>query len=182
MRPAGRLTTPRLLLRPFREDEAPAVFGYAGRPDFFRYLDHAPLRLRQDYQLADAEEHLLRLRELDAQGWPHWAIIPHAVGRPVGAVRFQPAHDDSGLPELGYGLAPAAWGHGWASEAAAAVLAWCAPDTPTVVARCHPENAASRRLLERLGFAAMGPDANGRLAFCWTAPNLNPGPTSPGTA
>ena len=121
------------------------------------------------------------LEALAAKGFPSWAIVPHAVGRPVGAVRFHPASEGSGLPEMGYGLAPSCWGQGWATEAAAAVLAWASRDTPRIVARCHPGNVASRRLLERIGFVSIGADARGRLAFCWTAPNLNPEPSSQGS-
>lgn len=170
MRPAMPLRTGRLTLRPLVAADAPAVFAYASQPGFFTFLDHVPLAIRQGYRPEDAEQHIRELDEMARAGWPNWAIVPHAIGKPVGAVRFHPAADASGRPELGYGLAPACWGRGWATEAAAAVLAWAAPDTPQVVARCNPANAASRRVLERLGFRPEGPDARGRLAFCWTSP------------
>jgi RimJ/RimL family protein N-acetyltransferase len=173
MREAPILRTERLTLRPFDASdpaEARAVLGYAGQPGFFRYLDHVPLEQRQAYTLAHAAQHLLDLERLAGEGWPHWAIVPDGVGVPVGAVRFHPAFDGSEHPELGYGLGPAWWGRGYATEACAAVLAWAAPDTPVVVARCHPGNAASRRVLARLGFEPLGLDARGRLSSCWRAP------------
>lgn len=54
---------------------------------------------------------------------------------------------------LFYRLDPAFWGHGYASEAAAAVLADAdetLPDLP-LIARVRPQNTASRRVLATLG-------------------------------
>ncbi|MBX9942703.1 MAG: GNAT family N-acetyltransferase [Reyranella sp.] len=60
--------------------------------------------------------------------------------------------------ELGFLLAPAAWGQGYAREAVAAVLAR-AFDTPgrlQVVAETDPRNARSAALLRRVGFRETG--------------------------
>ncbi|MEK6985154.1 MAG: GNAT family N-acetyltransferase [Candidatus Thermoplasmatota archaeon] len=176
--PADPLTTPRLALRPFVPDDADAVFAYASQPGFFTFLDHVPLRIRSDYRPSDAESHLRELASLAAAGWPSWAIVPHG-GEPVGAIRFHRASDGGPDPELGYGIDPRRWGEGLASEAASAVMAWAAGRTTKAVARVHPANEASRRVLERSGFRLVGPDGRGRLAFCWAPPNLNLAPASP---
>jgi RimJ/RimL family protein N-acetyltransferase len=55
--------------------------------------------------------------------------------------------------DIGYALAPRYWGHGYAREAASAVLAY-ARDTlklPCLLAITHPDNQASISLLEKLG-------------------------------
>ena len=60
--------------------------------------------------------------------------------------------------EVGYWLSGAAHGRGYGTEAVRAVvqaLGVCCPDR-TVYAECRPENVASWRLLERVGFAADG--------------------------
>jgi len=154
----------RLHLRPLGPGDAPAVFAYASQPGFFRYLDHVPERIRTSYEPSDAQVHIRELQALAADGFPHWAIVPHDVGVPVGAIRFHPAADVV-LPELGYGLGPAWWGRGYATEAARAVLPWALRQVPAIVARTSPENTASQRVLDGLGFTRTGMDARGRWTY-----------------
>jgi ribosomal-protein-alanine N-acetyltransferase len=56
--------------------------------------------------------------------------------------------------ELGYRFCRDAWGHGYATEAADAMLsaAYRATHMDQILACTHPENAASIRVLEKLGF------------------------------
>ena len=56
--------------------------------------------------------------------------------------------------ELGYSLHPAAWGQGYATELARACLDWADEtlEAPEVWAFVHPDNTASRRVLDRAGF------------------------------
>ena len=56
--------------------------------------------------------------------------------------------------ELGYRFCRDAWGHGYATEAAAAMLsaAYRASEMDQILACAHPENTASIRVLEKLGF------------------------------
>lgn len=59
-----------------------------------------------------------------------------------------------GEAELGYTFLPEAWGHGYAAEACAAALAWCADALPgePVVLCTRTANVRSMRLAARLGF------------------------------
>lgn len=61
--------------------------------------------------------------------------------------------------ELGYSLHPAAWGQGYATELARACLDWADEelDVQEVWAFVHPDNTASRRVLDRAGFAQVRP-------------------------
>ena len=156
---APALRTGRLTLRPLGPDDAGAVFSYAGQPGFFRHLDHVPRHVRDAYTPADAQAHLAELLALAAAGWPNWAIV--LDGRVVGAVRLHAGPDG---PELGYGIAPDAWGRGIATEAGKAVVAWARPHGD-LWARTHPGNVASQRVLARLGFHREGVDGHGRLRF-----------------
>ncbi len=56
--------------------------------------------------------------------------------------------------ELGYRLCRDAWGRGYATEAGYAMLsaAYQTSDADRILARTHPENTASIRVLEKLGF------------------------------
>lgn len=63
--------------------------------------------------------------------------------------------------EIGYRLAQHAWGHGYATEAAQAVLHWArhdptGPRLPQLLAVTFPANTASRRVLEKLGMHYLG--------------------------
>ena len=63
---------------------------------------------------------------------------------------------------LRYAAGPAegqsAWGRGYATEAARAAIGWVLDHTATesIVATTHPENAASQRVLAKLGFVSAG--------------------------
>ena len=67
--------------------------------------------------------------------------------------------EDSGLIELGYRYARAAWGQGVATEAAQAVLehGFRTLGFDPIVAVTHPDNRASQRVLEKLGFRSEDP-------------------------
>jgi RimJ/RimL family protein N-acetyltransferase len=56
-------------------------------------------------------------------------------------------------PELGWALTRAHWGHGYATEAAAAIRDWAheRPDIDRLVSLISPDNVRSRRVAERLG-------------------------------
>jgi ribosomal-protein-alanine N-acetyltransferase len=62
------------------------------------------------------------------------------------------------LPEIGYILHPSAWGHGYATEAVAAVVAhvFATHPIPEIIADVDPRNSASLALLARIGFRETG--------------------------
>jgi RimJ/RimL family protein N-acetyltransferase len=77
-----------------------------------------------------------------------WAILDD--GRPVGWVCVRPKRD---AWELSYRLGRAAWGRGIATAAVRAALTWAdAQDIETVFAEIAAPNAASIRVVEKLGF------------------------------
>jgi len=78
--------------------------------------------------------------------------------------------------EIGYWLAADARGKGLAREAVRAMIAELASRHPErrIVAECHPDNARSWSLLERVGFISTGKTGArpGRLLLAW-APEGN---------
>lgn len=68
-----------------------------------------------------------------------------------------------GAVEIGYGLRQEAWGKGYATEAAEAAIAWAfsQPGVYDVTAETDPGNAASQRVLQKLGFQPDGKGAEG---------------------
>ena len=84
--------------------------------------------------------------------------MERASGRLVGEAGLQPL-DGGPDVELTYTLARAAWGRGYATEAARAVLRWAFAGLllPRVEAVADPGNHASLRVLEKAGMVPLGP-------------------------
>jgi ribosomal-protein-alanine N-acetyltransferase len=141
------LATPRLVLRPLNAADVAAVHALWTDPDVRRYLwaDEVVTRDRVREVIAASTRHFAAKRD------GLWRIDDAATGAFVGfaGCREWPA----GGPELTYGLAPAWWGRGLATEAAHGVLAHVFETLghPVVMAATDPPNVASVRVLERLG-------------------------------
>ncbi len=145
------LTTDRLILRAYREDDAQAIAALHGDPEVVRYL--TPNGEPQP-SLAEAWDHIAKhLGHWFLKGYGKWAVDERASGRFVGRVGlYDPPYDWVGI-ELGWTFLRDAWGKGYATEAGAAAMRWgfetLAADE--IVSAIHPDNAASIRVAERLG-------------------------------
>lgn len=138
--------TQRLLLRPSWIEDAPAIAAGIGEQAIVRNLATAPW----PYGLADAERFAGRPQD---PRLPHFLI--HLPGEGViGSVGF--GEDDSGV-EIGYWIARAWWGRGFATEAARALVA-LAPilGHRRLVAGHFLDNPASGKVLRKAGFRPTG--------------------------
>ena len=85
-----------------------------------------------------------------------WAI-ERPDGPPAGTVLFKPLPNGVGEVEVGWHLHPDSWGHGYATEAARAVIdRGFAAGVPEVYAVVRPGNDASMAVCARLGMAPIG--------------------------
>jgi len=158
-----RLQTDRLLLRPFRKADAPAVLAYAGDPEATRLMDW-----ERHVDLADSEMFI----EDVIGGWEDggdycWGIEDQVKGRIIGAIGCQ--FDEQGMT-IGYIVARDHWGQGVATEAAQAVFdaAREIDDVYRFSATCDVDNLASARVLEKIGMTR-----EARLARWSERPNLD---------
>jgi RimJ/RimL family protein N-acetyltransferase len=92
-------------------------------------------------------------------GYGFWVVRERDGDRFVGEVGFFDGRRGLGsrfsdAPEVGWAIMPSAQGRGLAQEALAAALAWGDARWERTVCMIHPENAASVRLAERVGFQA----------------------------
>lgn len=101
------------------------------------------------------------------QWYAAW-FIEQTAGERVGDLCFKGLSED-GTVEIGYGLLPAFWGKGYATEAVVAVTEWAAkqPGVKTIEAETEPENTASQRVLEKAGFVPTGKNGEEGPRFAW---------------
>ncbi len=145
-----QLTTPRLILRPWREEDLPAFAALNADPEVMAFLPGCLDRAASD-ALAG------RIRERMAeQGFGLWAVEVRGGARFIGfcglaRVGF-PAHFTPCV-EVGWRLARAHWGRGYATEAARAAVRYGFETLrlDQLVAFTVPGNRRSRAVMERLG-------------------------------
>jgi RimJ/RimL family protein N-acetyltransferase len=113
------ITTGRLVVRPWRLDEADRFFDVYRRPEVVGWLGGEPMQDRGE-AMAMIERNLARLDGDSRFG--SWAVVDRLTGVPVGSVILKPLPDGEGEVEIGWQLHPDSWGNGFASEAASAVL------------------------------------------------------------
>jgi RimJ/RimL family protein N-acetyltransferase len=146
------IETPRLRLRNWREEDI---------EPFIRHLNTEPV-MRWLGGVKPAEEHraIIRgrvMRWQEERGFTFWVVERRSDDAHLGFCGLKLASDEGspveGQLEIGWRLREDAWGHGYAAEAARASLdfAFARLDAPHVVALTVAGNAASRRLMERLG-------------------------------
>ena len=172
------IETDRLRLRPFTPADRDAIHAIYADPEVMRHVGHGPHRTPAD---TDAALQAFR-RMLQSRGISFLAVVERATGRLIGDAGLYPVEGADGDVELGYTLARAAWGRGYATEAALALVehARTALAASRVVATVDPANTASKRVLEKVGMTADGERiAYGRPHAVY-AVELRP-PASPGS-
>ena len=143
------IETARLLLRPPRLAEVPVLFEFLGDAQAMRHT-HIDRSLRQCRRRVAVHE---RRRRRD--GYAPWTVVDKESGRIVGwGGLYEDPFDPGWGVEVGYYFHPAVWGRGYATELVRASVAHADEvlALPEVGAFARPENAGSRRVLEKCGF------------------------------
>lgn len=146
------LTAERLLLRPLCPEDAPAAFhNWASDPDVTYYMPYETHRSIKETEQWLATE----AAGVESPTRYNWGIVERAGERLVGTIGLNLEGDTC---ELGYCLAKCCWGRGYMTEAARCVIGYAQQilDVKTVYARVAVENAASARVLQKLGFTDAG--------------------------
>jgi RimJ/RimL family protein N-acetyltransferase len=153
------LESRRLTLRPHLAEDFSDVEALWRDPQVTRFIGGRP---------SSGEESWTRLLRYighwAALGFGYWAVHERESGRFVGEVGFadfrreiEPGFD--GAPEVGWVVAPWAWGRGYATEAVQTALAWAdlrfgAARTVCIIS---PENRDSIAVAQKCGYAFAGP-------------------------
>jgi RimJ/RimL family protein N-acetyltransferase len=153
------LTTPRLLLRPWRDGDVEPFAAMFDDPAVMEFLMPARGRMSAcaDADRAAIEAIVGRVRaHFDRHGFGWWAAELRKTGAFIGFVGLShipfEAHFTPAV-EIGWRLAGAYWGQGYATEGARASLeaAFTRLDLAEIVSITVPANARSRRVMERIG-------------------------------
>ena len=157
--------TDRLLLREFTDADAPSLYALDSDPDVVRFVGQPPPASVEPY--LDAIRGRYRRYYERHPGFGFWAAVERATGSFVGWFHLRPAGDyrfaaEAGYRpgdfDLGYRLARAAWGRGYATEVSRLLVRRAFADlgVSRVVACVLSPNVASIRVLEKAGLRRQG--------------------------
>ena len=145
------IETERLLIRRWRDGDREEYLASCN-------TEAVTAQLGGPAKIEDIDAALARIaKSQDEHGFSFWAVERKSDGRFLGYCGLKLANLP-GTPveqdiEIGWRLREDAWRQGYASEAAEAVLAWAWAnlDVERIVSFTIPANAASRRVMERIG-------------------------------
>ena len=139
--PTPTLHTDRLTLRAFADSDADALWALHSNAHVLRYWDSPPWT-----EPSRAQRFLATCRTMEEEGTAvRVAMDRTSDGEFVGWCSLNSWNPDFRSASLGYCLAEAAWGHGYATEAAGALIQWAfeTHDLNRIQAECDTRNAAS---------------------------------------
>lgn len=147
-----RLETPRLILRPWREDDLADMFAYASVDGVGQMAGWKPHESMEESQ---------RILRNFIDGGKTFALVLKETGRVVGSLGIEkqnPAeydHPELLGRELGYVLSRDYWGRGLVPEAVRAVIDYCFDVLKLDFLTCahFMHNDRSRRVIEKAGFS-----------------------------
>lgn len=152
VRGGDEIRTKRLRLRPLTSEDAQRIADIGADWDIARMTSRMPY----PYSLAAANQWISGLQENE--------VVRGITleGQLIGVTGYLP--DAAGeSAEIGYWLGRAYWGQGFATEAAAALIAYCFRVERFSYVTCghYTDNPASERVIKKLGFTPTG------RAKCW---------------
>ena len=162
------IETERLLLRQWREGDLEAYARICADTEVMRYLPATLSREESVGQMAGF------VRHWEEQGFGLWAVEERASGEFIGFVGLM-RHDDwpegEHRTEVGWRLGRAHWGRGLATEGALASVRYGFEGLglARIISITLPENAASRRVMEKAGLTYRGEPRWRGQAVVWYA-------------
>ena len=151
------LETERLRIRPYRDEDAAALHEVFGSPEVMRWTPSPPSK-----DVAETAQRLARTMAFTGRqppGMGLWALELKGSSDFLGQVGIFPVEGKGPEIEVAYELAPRVWGHGYATEAARALVdyGFGELDLRRIVALILPDNARSRNVASKCGMTLEGP-------------------------
>ncbi len=144
------LNTDRLLLRPFTEDDALAVFeGWESDPEIAKYMfwtSHNDIEKTKEWLSFE-------ISQIEKDDWYRFALVLKETGALIGTVLIY-YEEEVECWEIGYNLGKRYWGKGYATEAMSRVIEFAVEEIhiSEIVGRYAKENPASGNVMKKLGF------------------------------
>ena len=144
------LSSARLQLRPWRDEDLPAFAALNADPDVMEYFPKCLNREESDQSAGRIREGLAR------HGFGWWAVDVFGVAEFIGFTGLSvPPYETHFTPcvEIAWRLARKYWGFGYATEAARLAMEYGfrSAGLPEIVSFTFVGNLRSRRVMERLG-------------------------------
>ncbi len=148
------IETPRLILREFTADDLPAMITFFSDPDVGRYIGG-------QWSTEEAQKYLQGIMAGQTQQTRHtWelSVALRSTGEVIGSAELVVTNAAHREAEIGYMLARAHWGFGYATEAARALVAFGfdSMGLHRIWATCEPANLGSAHVLEKCGMIREG--------------------------
>lgn len=155
MGPVPTLKGERLSLREFDQGDEEPLHAFVSDPGVTRFTTWGPNTPEDTREFLDGVI-------ADARSSPRnryaLAAVETTSGRLLGSVELSVESREHRRGELGFVFDPAVWGRGYATEATRTLLRFGFGDLRLhrISATCHPDNAASARVLEKAGMSYEG--------------------------
>ena len=145
------LNTDRLILRPFQNQDAEAIFQYASNPAVAQFTTWTPHQ-----SIDDSIQYLNWIGKMtcseDEKLFFVWAIQEKISNQVIGSIDFKNLNPTTG--QFDYALAQDHWNKGYMTEAAKTVFNWAFEALPNLFyfqSLCMAENIGSRKVMEKVG-------------------------------
>lgn len=148
------METERILLRPWREEDAEALYRHASDPEVGPRAGWSP------HKSVDESRNIIRTLFANDHTW---AIVQKESREPIGCIcYYTPDESNIGIfpndAEVGYWVARPYWNRGIATEALQLLIDYCFRQRGfrTLWADYFPDNQASGRVMQKCGFKDTG--------------------------
>lgn len=141
------LETPRILLREMQESDAESFYELNLDKEVIRYTGDVPFA-----SVAEAKIFIQNYSAYKDFGYGRWIMVYKTSNEVIGFCGLK-YHPEDGETDIGFRLRRDHWGIGLATEAAVACMQYGFGKLglKRIIARAHPENVASIRVVEKLG-------------------------------
>jgi [ribosomal protein S5]-alanine N-acetyltransferase len=142
------LKSARLGFRHWTKDDLPLAQAIWGDSNVTRFVG-GPFSAEQVAQRLERE-----IASQDSHGIQYWPIFLLESNEYVGCAGMRIYNLDEKIYAMGFYLRPKFWGRGYSTEAGRAIITYAfdALGASALFAGHHPENAASKKVLAKLGF------------------------------
>lgn len=149
------IRTKRLLIREFLANDREQLLAIVRDPS---QIEHMLLSLETEQQLDEFLSMVLSSIDVEQRLQWHFAVADLITGQYLGSCCLMIEPGSTSSAELGYWFLREAWGRGYATESSAAMLAFGfrSIGLHRVWGKCHVRNAASAKVMEKLGMVYEG--------------------------